>query len=109
MNLDHNPTLDQLRQLVASVDDTQDSHILYVNKTGDVHLAVFRADTAVGADYANEETLQFVLDTFLIGEGYTGPQAILDQEWMDELLAELIDNWVCKTTGFAWETSNNDL
>ena len=105
MNLNYNPTLDQLRQIIAGVDDTQDSHILYVTKNGDVRLTIFRSDTAAGADYANEETLQFVLDTFLIGEGYVGQQAAQDPEWMDEVLSDLNEHWGCKTTGFAWKTS----
>ena len=104
MNLNYNPTLDQLIQLMGSVDDTQDSHILYVTKNGDVHLAVFSADTAVGAEYANEEILQFVLDTFMIGEGYTGQEAIQDPEWMDEVFSELNEHWAAKTTGFAWKS-----
>lgn len=104
MNLDYSPTLDQLCQLVASVDDNQDSHILFVTKNGDVHLSPFRADTAVGADYANEEELQFVLDTFMIAEGYMGREATQDPEWMDELFSELIVHWEDKTTGFAWKS-----
>ena len=105
MNLNQDPSLDQLIQLIGNVDDSRDSHILYVTKNGDVHLAPFRRDTAAGADYANEDTLQFILDTFLIGEGYTGQQAIQDPEWMDELFSELNHHWACQTTGFAWKTS----
>lgn len=105
MNLNQRPTLDQLIQLMGGVDDTQDSHILYVTKNGDVHLSAFRSDTAAGADYANEDTLQFVLDTFMIGKGYTGQQAIRDPEWMDEVFSELNEHWACQTTGFAWKTS----
>ncbi|MBC7572264.1 MAG: hypothetical protein H7319_21415 [Spirosoma sp.] len=104
MNLDYNPTLDQLCQLIASVDDDQDSHILFVTKSGDVHLSPFRADTATGADYANEDTLQFVLDTFMIAEGYTGREATQDLEWMDELFSALNEHWAEKTTGFAWKS-----
>lgn len=105
MNLNQQPTLTQLIQLIGSVDDEQDSHILFVTKNGDVRLSPFRADTAPGADYANEDVLQFVLDTFMIAEGYTGQQATQDPEWMDELFSELTENWACKTTGFVWETS----
>ncbi|WP_020607047.1 hypothetical protein [Spirosoma spitsbergense] len=99
MNLDQFPTLDQLCQLIGSVDDNQDSHILFVTKNGDVHLSPFWADTAYGADYANEDTLQFVLDTFMIAEGYTGQQAAQDPEWMDGLFSELKENWALKTIG----------
>jgi len=105
MNLNYNPTLDQLIQLVGSVDDTQDSHILYVTKTGEVYLSVFRSDTAAGFEYANEDTLQFVLDTFMIAKGYMGWQATQDPEWMDEIFSELNEHWACRTTGFAWKTS----
>lgn len=105
MNLDYNPTLDQLCQLIASVDDNQDSHILFVAKNGDVFLTPFRADTAAGADYANEDVLQFVLDTFLMSEGYTGWKASQDLEWMAELFSALNEHWADKTTGFAWITT----
>ena len=84
MNLDQHPTLDQLCQLVASVDDDRDSHILFVTKDGEVHISPLRADTATGADYANEDILQFVLDSFMIFKGYLGWQAAQDPEWMDE-------------------------
>lgn len=104
MNLDHHPTLDQLCQLVASVDDDKDSHILYVTKDGDVHLSPLRADTAVGAEYANEDMIQFVLDSFMIAKGYLGWQATQEPEWMDELFSELVLHWAEKTTGFAWKS-----
>ncbi|RYF68424.1 MAG: hypothetical protein EOO39_19455, partial [Cytophagaceae bacterium] len=93
MNLDRQPTIDQLSQLIASVDDMQDSHILYVTKTGDVQLAVFDAATAANADYAHEDAIQFVLDTFMQGEGHTGQQAAQDQAWIDELFSSLCENW----------------
>lgn len=105
MNLNQHPTLGQLIQIIGGVDDNQDSHILYVNKNGDVHLDVFRADTAFWAGYSDENNLQFVLDTFMIGKGYTGQQAILDAEWMEEVFSELKEHWACRTTGFAWKTS----
>lgn len=105
MNLTQSPTLDQLIQLIARVDDTKDSHILYVSKNGDVHLTAFRADTAAGSDYANEDTLQFILDTFMIGKGFVGWQATQDSEWMEEIFLELNEHWTYTTTGFAWKTN----
>lgn len=104
MNLDYYPTLVQLCQLVGSVDDDQDSHLLFVTKDGEVHLSPLRADTAAGALYADEDTLQFVLDSFMIAKGYLGWQATQDPEWMEELFSELVLHWSEKTTGFAWKS-----
>ncbi|MPR37221.1 hypothetical protein [Salmonirosea aquatica] len=98
MNLNQHPTLDQLCKLVASVDDDRYSHILFVTKDGEVHLPPLRADTA------NEDILQFVLDSFMISKGYLGWQAAQDPEWMDELFSELNAHWVEKTIGFAWQS-----
>ncbi|GAB3904567.1 hypothetical protein GCM10028803_34180 [Larkinella knui] len=101
MNLNQNPTLDQLIQILNTVGYNHKSYILYVNKTGDVHLSALRACTTAGVGYANGNSLQFVLDTFLIGKGYTGRQATQDLDWMKKVLSELNHHWACQTTGFA--------
>ena len=56
MNLDDNPTIEQLRELLRSCDDSAGHHVLWVKKTGDVELSRIPKDrTLVGLEEAHQE------------------------------------------------------
>ena len=38
MNLDNNPTMDELRDLLRPLDDRAAHHVLWVDRTGEVHI-----------------------------------------------------------------------
>jgi hypothetical protein len=93
MNLDTNPTVEQLRVLVRQCDDSGSHHVLWVKKTGDVEISPIPKDqTPVGFEEAHP-LMQLRFETFLAGNEYVGPEAAADDDWMSELFENLRKEW----------------
>jgi hypothetical protein len=93
MNLNNNPTIDQLRQLIRRCDDAAGHHVLWVKKGGEVELSRIPADqTPDGFDDAHPD-MQMRVETFLAGNEYVGPEAADDPEWVAELFERLVREW----------------
>src|SRR5215203_86342 len=91
MNLNNNPTIDQLRELIRSGADTAAHHVLWVNKSGEVELLQIPRDwPPVGFEKAHPD-MQMRVETFLAGNEYVGPEAAADNEWITELFTNLIN------------------
>lgn len=101
MNLQNNPTIDDLIFIFASKNDEDDSHILWVNYHGDVFLDPIGKDiTPVGWDEANQDKCKFRFESYVQGKGYVGLIASQDIKWMEKVYKGLLDNWNLGTTGF---------
>src|SRR2546421_13074003 len=93
MNLNHNPTKEQLRELIKRCDDSAGHHILWVKKNGEVQLSRVPKDrTPVGFEQGHPE-MQLRSETFLAGNEYVGPEAAEDDEWVSELFDRLSREW----------------
>jgi hypothetical protein len=101
MNLKDNPTIEDLKQLVANQEDDRYDHILYVTKNGDVHFSKL-GPGLVPADWANKnkDNYQFRLESFHRGNGYVGPEAAKDDDWVFRLMNALVLNWQKKNVGY---------
>ena len=70
MNMDNNPTVDQLRELIRACKDTAGHHMLWVAKNGDVHVSqIPKKATPMGVQEATPE-MQLRLETFEAGNEY---------------------------------------
>jgi hypothetical protein len=93
MNMNHSPTLDQLRQLFAEADDEAGHHSLWIDKSGTVHLSQIPEElTPVGFEDATP-SMQVRFESFTAGGGYVGPKAAADDKYMRETLADLVKAW----------------
>lgn len=93
MNLDANPSVEQLRDLIARCDDLGGDHVLWVTRTGDVELTTVRGeDTRDGFQKIHPE-MQLRCETFLVGNQYVGPEAAKDDHWLAELFDRLLNEW----------------
>ena len=99
MNLNNNPTMDELRNLVAGCDDGACSHIVWVEKNGDVHIEP-NPEHILPKHWDDRPSLQFRLETLDRGNGYVGPDAANDEEWVERLFKGLVDNWARGTQGY---------
>jgi hypothetical protein len=78
-------TYDNVAKLIGSV--TDDRHWqLRVTKDGVAYLSEI-----VGADDIGD--LTFRMETWCAGNGYVGPQAALDETWVNRVLKDLQQNW----------------
>lgn len=93
MNLNRNPSVEELRSLLRQGDDSAGHHVLWVKRTGDVELSRIPKDNSpVGFEKAQPE-MQMRFETFLAGNEYVGPEAADDEEWVRELFDSLLKEW----------------
>ncbi|WP_338627278.1 hypothetical protein QJR52_02775 [Clostridium baratii] len=85
-------TRDELVELIKNGDDSYDNQIR-VTKDGMVFLS-----RIVGAE--NISGLKFRFETFDAGNGYVGPDAAKDEEYIDDLYRALIESWKLNRTGY---------
>ncbi len=93
MNLNANPTKQQLAQLLSQCDDTAGHHVVWVKRSGDVEVSkVPRDGSDREFDHAHPE-MQLRCETFLSGNEYVGPEAARDERWVTELFDALVREW----------------
>jgi hypothetical protein len=91
MNLNDDPTIDQLRNLIRMGVDALWHHILWVDKSGYVMLTgVPRNENPEEAKLRNAQ-LRF--EGFRVGNQYVGEDAANDSEFMAELFDKLLESW----------------
>src|SRR5436305_1799103 len=93
MNLDVNPTAEQLAKLLASCDDRAGNHLLWVTKTGEVEITRFSRGTDVSEIQRAHPEMQFRYAPFLAGKEYVGEDAAADDDWLQELFESLLREW----------------
>lgn len=93
MNLNQAPSIEQLKSLLAACDDDVGHHILWVKKTGDVHISVLPENlTPAGFEETNPE-MALRYETFQCGNGYVGVDAASDDDFVTDLFNRLTSKW----------------
>ncbi len=93
MNLNQQPTTDELARLFAARKDSLDSHILWVSAEGDVHidcLSPCSEESEFGKDRPN---MRARLKMYRRGHGYVGKKAAADTHYMERVLSTLTEAW----------------
>ncbi|MDU1604960.1 MAG: hypothetical protein E6845_18555 [Clostridium sp.] len=83
---------EQLVELIKNGDDSYDNQIR-VTKDGIIFLS-----RIVGAE--DISNLRFRFETYDAGNGYVGPEAADDDEYIDDLYNGLIKTWKFNRTGY---------
>jgi hypothetical protein len=93
MNLNNNPTKQQLRDLTARMDDRAGSHVIWVTKQGEVVVTCVPFGSSLDEFVQAHPEMQMYYETFEVGMGYMGEEAAADDEWIDELFDNLLTEW----------------
>src|SRR5262249_20396371 len=94
MNLNDNPNLEQLRDLLRAGDDLAGHHVLWVKKDGAVELTRLPVSQPFNPPPSHEHPeMQLRYETFLAGNEYVGRQAAEDAWWTSELFRNLLERW----------------
>jgi hypothetical protein len=97
MNLNHNPTRQQLKAIFSACDDTFGHHVLWVSRNGDVALTPMPSERIpVGFDQTNPDLL-LRYETFMQGTGYVGHQAAEDEKFVGRIFKSLQSEWATVT------------
>ncbi len=91
MNLDNNPTTEELRELLRDCDDRAGHHVMWVDRSGEVHITPI-AD-GVSSFVKAHPDVQMWLREFASGENFVGPRAAADAGWIEDLFFALTHEW----------------
>lgn len=101
MRLTENPTVQQLRALIAACDDQAADHVLWVDHVGTVYIVPMQSGMtpAMYSTHLKDE-LRFRFETFQRGNDYVGIDASNDTEHVETLFHHLLDSWQKGNTGY---------
>ncbi len=93
MNLNNQPTIDELAHLFAKQKDSLDSHILWIAKSGQVHIDCLSPHTHEQEFDQNQQDLAARLKMYRRGQGYVGKKAAADKDFIGQVLETLKTEW----------------
>jgi hypothetical protein len=93
MNMEQNPTVEELRDLIRVCDDLAGHHVLWVARNGDVQVSRVPRDMAPEGFQESLPEMRLRIETFEAGNEYVGPEAAADDEWVNQLFAALTRDW----------------
>jgi len=94
MNLLENPTESELAALLARCNDRANSHVLWVEHGGQVHLdPIPNGLSSLGFARLHEGKMRIRHESFAQGNDYTGIGASEDAVWVSRLFLEVVAQW----------------
>ncbi len=93
MNLNNNPTMDQLRDLLRACDDRVGRHLAWVDRSGEVRIEPVPGGDVHGFVQSHSD-LKMWLRVFEPGHDYVGPGAADDKGWVEDVFYALTYEWV---------------
>ncbi|MDE1169161.1 MAG: hypothetical protein PW845_28195 [Pseudomonas sp.] len=93
MNLNNQPTTEQLAQLFAARKDTLDSHILWVCESGEVHIDCLECVTQESEFEQQQPSMRARFKMYRRGQGYVGKKAAADKDYVGRVLQTLKHEW----------------
>lgn len=100
MNMNNNPTIEQLTALIANCDDNAGGHILWVSKSGEVQITLLHNETAASWSKRMDDQVQFRFETYHQSRGYVGAQAANDSTYITSLFKDLTAHWEHGSRGY---------
>lgn len=93
MNLNNQPTIDELAEMFAAQKDTLDDHILWIGKSGQVHIDCLAPHTQEEEFDKNHRELAARLKMYRRGQGYVGKKAAADRNFIEQVFHTLNTEW----------------
>ena len=93
MNLNNQPTIDELAEMFAAQKDTLDDHILWIGKSGEVQLDCLEPNTEEAEFDRNNRELAARLKMYRRGQGYVGKKAAADRNFIEQVFDTLNNAW----------------
>ena len=94
MNLNNNPTKEQLADLLRPCDDRVAHQVLWVDRGGEVQLTRLEKrwpPPEPGPEVTSHARVRF--ETFLAGNGYVGQEATESDDWITDAFNWLVREW----------------
>lgn len=100
MNLNNNPTKEELQVLLGACDDGAGIHMLWVEHLGEVQVTLLLTETDVEwIKEVDDEKVQFHYESYGKNEGGVGKFAAADELYIFTLFEKLLKDWKDQTRG----------
>ncbi|MCF5233247.1 MULTISPECIES: hypothetical protein [unclassified Pseudomonas] len=93
MNLNNQPTIDELAEMFLAQKDTLDDHILWVGKSGEVNIDCLAPHTEEAEFDRTHPELAARLKMYRRGQGYVGKKAAADRNFIEQVFDTLNNAW----------------
>ena len=93
MNLNNQPTIDELAEMFAAQKDTLDDHILWIGKSGEVQIDCLAPHTEDAEFDRKNRELAARLKMYRRGQGYVGKKAAADRNFIEQVFDTLNNAW----------------
>jgi hypothetical protein len=93
MNLNNQPTIDELAEMFAAQKGTLDDHILWIGKSGEVKIDCLAPHTEEAEFDRNNRELAARLKMYRRGQGYVGKKAAADRNFIEQVFDTLNNAW----------------
>ncbi|NNJ16234.1 hypothetical protein CSV86_013920 [Pseudomonas putida CSV86] len=93
MNLNEQPTIQELAKLFAARKDTLDSHILWICEAGEVHIDSLSPCTTEDEFEQRKPGMRARMKMYRRGQGYVGKKAAADTQFVGRVLETLQQEW----------------
>ncbi|MCF5141748.1 hypothetical protein FEM54_31490 [Pseudomonas edaphica] len=93
MNLNNQPTIDELAEMFAAQKDKLDDHILWVGKSGEVKIDCLAPHTEEAEFDRTHRELAARLKMYRRGQGYVGKKAAADRNFIEQVFDTLNNAW----------------
>jgi hypothetical protein len=91
--MNNSPTKDELQTLICACDDTAGSHILWVDKSGEVQITLLTNETPARWVNKNEKNIQFRYESYGANNDYVGENAANDDDYVTSVFNKLLEDW----------------
>lgn len=93
MNMNNNPTKEELRALIYACDDSAGHHIIWVNRLGDVRISLVANETPAKWVTRMEDEILFRFESYAANNDYVGQNAADDEKHVSSVFKELLASW----------------
>ena len=93
MNLNNQPTVNELARLFAAQKDTLNDHILWISEAGDVRIDPVTSCKEETRFEEERPQMRAHLKMYRRGQGYVGKKAAADKEFIARVLQTLTLTW----------------
>ncbi|KPY13751.1 hypothetical protein ALQ74_04266 [Pseudomonas savastanoi pv. glycinea] len=93
MNINKQPTIDELARLFAVCKDTLDNHIVWIADSGEVHVDAMSPFTQEDEFRDAHPQMRTALKMFRRSQGYVGKKAAADRTYVENTLQALKGEW----------------
>lgn len=100
LDLQHEPTPDKLRAILATCNDAEAHHVIWVDQRGRAYVEpVPHALSPRQMIEAKGVAVRFRMETLQRGNGYVGPDASKDERWVSHVFCALVNAWAGDARG----------